>query len=571
MGSTSPTRNISQKARRDMSEGSSRNSVIRRASGVARNITVDDSDTSISYKPNDFWLDHLAAQACSECLHPDASLALGQTFHLAMHNVSFDADDIPPTSSMSTASSTSSQPSQPTQTSTSEVDDVDDDDDDHGGGRDRGHGGRSLGIERRLDADDPGFVDEVINVEFKFTGTAVYLYAILPLLPTTSPFSTPTTTNVSFTLDNQSYGNYTSEPTAGSSEAFSGSVPVLALGNLTEEPHVLLVTVAPDSVFIFDYMVYTTTQDDEKPLPAQADQESETSTRTRNVATFGGAIGGSVGVLSIIALGIFISLYRRRLKAAKRDRLLANSESDNNLEDNDAPGTIYTNHGRSRRLGRIGQAQEFNNLDHGLEEDYDGSADNSPSRTPQMSMTPGARPFVPRYFPGSNGLPVHPPTTGQPGVALSPQTTRDYPPPYADGAQPAFGEDGVLLVPPPPLYGMSVRGEDGSIPIVIVEGSQGRSPYLTQPQSEQPPPSFGESQSETESERRSPYSHSIRSTISTSTLPSVPHDTLHEIEHPMPSQNQPPPSLPSTESPRLPPPDAPHSDSSGPGRPEGAE
>ncbi|ESK82849.1 hypothetical protein Moror_12239 [Moniliophthora roreri MCA 2997] len=537
-GSATPTGDLSQKSRRNAERAS------RRANGIPRNVTVDDSDSSIIYKPIGFWLDHTATDACSGCLHPNISLAFNRTFHLALHNVSFDADDIPPTNSASSTlntptQSTSNAPLHTQSTSTGGTGD-----DDHGGGRNRGPGGGHH--VRRQDADDPGFVDQVINLQFKFTGTAVYLYAILPLLPTTSPFTTPTTTNLTFTLDNEPLPSFVYVPSGTPGDAFTADInPVLAMQNLTDEQHVLLVTVAPDAVFVFDYIVYTTTKDEPaQPLPAQADQEGAENTRSRNVATFGGAIGGSVGVLSIVALGIFISLYRRRLKAAKRDKLLANRESDNTANtDNDVSETTYTN--QTRRRIRGGQAQVFNNMDHGLEEedddDDDGTTDNSPSRRPEMRTTPGARPFVPRYFPGTNGLPVQ----TQPVAPLSPQTTRDYPPPYADGT-PAYGDDGVLLVQPPPLYGLSVRGEDGSIPIVVMDNSRGAEPYtsVAQPQTEQPPPSFGESQSQVESQGRSSRSWSLRSTVSTSTLPSAaPHEPSQEVARP--SHDQRATSLPS--------------------------
>lgn len=77
-----------------------------------------------------------------------------------------------------------------------------------------------------------------------------------------------------------------------------------------------------------------------------------------NVVTFAAAIGGSVGLLSIIALGLAISIMRRRALAARRDRHDSSS--------------LHT----------------------------DASED-----TPHMS---GPAPFVPRFFPGTQ-LPADPP------------------------------------------------------------------------------------------------------------------------------------------------------------------
>ncbi|EJD05045.1 uncharacterized protein FOMMEDRAFT_154212 [Fomitiporia mediterranea MF3/22] len=87
-----------------------------------------------------------------------------------------------------------------------------------------------------------------------------------------------------------------------------------------------------------------------------------------NVATFAGAVGGSFGLLSCLAIGLCISIRCRRRRAALRER-----------------------------RHRSTFAQVFTAQDHG---EY------SPEEEPVMSQAQPA-PFVPRYFPGS--LPVSPP------------------------------------------------------------------------------------------------------------------------------------------------------------------
>ena len=88
--------------------------------------------------------------------------------------------------------------------------------------------------------------------------TAKYLFTILPVPPTefrsrntvTRP---PTNTNLSFTLDNQPAGNFFS----GTESDNQPSTNVLSLDGLSNQLHQLVVTVGDNSIFIFDYLIYT--------------------------------------------------------------------------------------------------------------------------------------------------------------------------------------------------------------------------------------------------------------------------------------------------------------------------
>jgi hypothetical protein len=60
--------------------------------------------------------------------------------------------------------------------------------------------------------------------------------------------------NLFFTLDNQPAGNFS--PTVMSTE-FLQNTSVLSLDGLSNQPHQLVVTVGNDSVFLFDYLIYT--------------------------------------------------------------------------------------------------------------------------------------------------------------------------------------------------------------------------------------------------------------------------------------------------------------------------
>ena len=84
--------------------------------------------------------------------------------------------------------------------------------------------------------------------------------------------------------------------------------------------------------------------------------------KKHNIATFAGAVGGSVGVLGLFALGLALNILRRRRQSARRDLL-----------DRESLHRVHTN----------------------------GSDD-----SPNMS---GPTPFVPRYFPGTVIPPPDPP------------------------------------------------------------------------------------------------------------------------------------------------------------------
>ncbi|KAL0952876.1 hypothetical protein HGRIS_007095 [Hohenbuehelia grisea] len=347
------------------------------AHGSQVNITMDDTDPSILYMPSSSW--HSSSVPCSFCLSPDPNLAYQKTYHDGTHIVpTVDGDDNLPTSSATVASSSqaprsSAPPAAPKQPDT---DDDDDNDDDKGGGKGKGGSRLRLRFRKRddvnpfftdkLDADDVGFVDAPVSVQFQFTGSAVYLYGLLPQA-TAMPNQTPTTMNLTFTLDDQPMTPYTHSG-ALSESTYVPNVNVFAASGLADSPHNLRVDIGPDSVFLFDYMIYTqsaeeaashsTTAPGVQLTSSSPSSTEDASEKRHNIATFAGAVGGSVGVLGVLALGIAISLIRRRRAAARRDR-------------RDREASLHTN----------------------------ASEDSPPMQ--------GPAPFVPRYFPGT--VPAAPP------------------------------------------------------------------------------------------------------------------------------------------------------------------
>ena len=107
-------------------------------------------------------------------------------------------------------------------------------------------------------------------------GTAIYLFAIVPQFPAPAN-TTPTWMELDFTLDSQSFGRFISQPgsvngaasnisSSGSSSATSPQyiphVPVFQASGLEDKQHTLIVNVAPDTVFLFDYAIITQTKAD---------------------------------------------------------------------------------------------------------------------------------------------------------------------------------------------------------------------------------------------------------------------------------------------------------------------
>lgn len=111
------------------------------------------------------------------------------------------------------------------------------------------------------------------------------------------------------------------------------------------------------------------------------------SGKSHDVATFAGAVGGSIGFLAVLAISLFISIYRRRTLAARRDRR-ARSGQHRSADGNYDTESFHT----------------------------DASEDGPPMQ--------GPAPFVPRYFPGT--------------------VIPSAPPPYVAGGSPTEATDSLL-------------------------------------------------------------------------------------------------------------------------------
>ena len=145
------------------------------------------------------------------------------------------------------------------------------------------------------------------------------------------------------------------------------------------------------------------------PLAAVMSPRSASQQKAHNIATFAGAVGGSVGLLAVLALSLAISIYRRRMRSQRRDRRRAQNRSDPDFD-----------------------GESFHT---------DGSEDGPPMQGPV--------PFVPRYFPGTV-VPAPPPPYSPPADAMMALLSSASPVSWGPPLDLPPGEDRSYADRPPP-------------------------------------------------------------------------------------------------------------------------
>lgn len=257
-------------------------------------MTVDDTDFLITYSPAAAW--YTADTDCSSCLKVDVGQVdvFENTYHGAANVLpAEDQDD-------------------------KEGQDEDSDSGGHKGKKGNAGGSKKRALRRGrnvsiLHPEARDLDDTPVTAQFAFNGSAIYIYCIEPV---GSSSISPTTMNLTFTLDNQLVGTYiheTSNTTAKPIPHFN----VFSKENLTLSAHVLQASLGVNSVFLIDYMIYTK---NDTVYQVQSGNQTSEAVAKDHVATFGGAVGGSVGVLTTLGICIFLSIYARRKFAARRDR-----------------------------------------------------------------------------------------------------------------------------------------------------------------------------------------------------------------------------------------------------------
>ncbi|KAJ7625524.1 hypothetical protein FB45DRAFT_921658 [Roridomyces roridus] len=169
--------------------------------------------------------------------------------------------------------------------------------------------------------------DGTSSLTLQFTGTAIYLFCVVPnTIPNTSP-PTITRYDLQFTLDNAVVGTYV-HPSDGSLD-FQYKVPVLSVQNLTNTSHLLLAeTQSQGSFFMFDFAMYTfddglaaeASQTSSTGGPSQTNSPSSSATQSTGshtpiAAIVGGSVAGVVAIAVFVLALLFWKRSRRRPKA----------------------------------------------------------------------------------------------------------------------------------------------------------------------------------------------------------------------------------------------------------------
>ncbi|KAG8775496.1 hypothetical protein FRC16_004799 [Serendipita sp. 398] len=116
-----------------------------------------------------------------------------------------------------------------------------------------------------------------IYFEYSFQGTDVYIYGIIADIVTTTYVFT-TNNDMTLSIDNNLVATFKHTPR--NLNAYSYNQPVFAIHGLSASSHVVRLDVQPSSLFIFDYLIFTTP--DITPSP---NSPSSTSTSTESSST----------------------------------------------------------------------------------------------------------------------------------------------------------------------------------------------------------------------------------------------------------------------------------------------
>lgn len=212
-------------------------------------MTVQDTDPLIAYWPLELW--HGSSGSCPICLHSDLS-----SYHEVIHRASAAPNS--PTRLNSSPQSSRRRSALP----------------DHPGGV--GLGKRRALAKRMTSSsrDRDGSQDPEVTLSFNFTGivvlsnssnissfqflgTAIYIFGIQPL-GVADGDDTPTNMDLAFSIDNRPSEYFKSSGTPGAS-GFQPNMNVFSGSDLEDGQHRLVVTVGPNSSFLFDHLVYTST------------------------------------------------------------------------------------------------------------------------------------------------------------------------------------------------------------------------------------------------------------------------------------------------------------------------
>lgn len=112
------------------------------------------------------------------------------------------------------------------------------------------------------------------TITVQFTGSAVYVFNILP----NTLQGTITSADISFSIDGENVGRFTRSPDSSGTILYNQLV--YSNTALNDGPHTLVMTPNINSLILFDYLVYTTQNDDSDNSSWAAPSITPTSTST---------------------------------------------------------------------------------------------------------------------------------------------------------------------------------------------------------------------------------------------------------------------------------------------------
>ena len=163
---------------------------------------------------------------------------------------------------------------------------------------------------------------EDFTVQANFTGTAVYVFNIIP----NTVSGATTLTNLTFTLDGDFVGQFTHTPDATADVTYRA--PVYTNTTLSNSEHSLIMRAGGlnASLILFDYIVYTAETTSTSSSSTSSSSATSTTapshsfTRVPVGAIVGAAVGGGVMLLALIIAHVFFSRRRRKRPRGPRPR-----------------------------------------------------------------------------------------------------------------------------------------------------------------------------------------------------------------------------------------------------------
>ena len=185
------------------------------------------------------------------------------------------------------------------------------------------------------------------TVTVHFNGSAVYVFNILP----NTLFNTTTFVNITFTIDGEDAGIFTRSPDSSSTILYNQLVYQNVA--LQDGPHTLVMTAGGDtkSLFLFDYLLYTTQGNDSTTTSSSpvstvqtslstststslSQSPSESTSHTPVGAIVGGVVGGVAILLTILAAALL--LRKRRSLRSTPTRIEARTQTTANRHGGEA-------------------------------------------------------------------------------------------------------------------------------------------------------------------------------------------------------------------------------------------